>query len=180
MHDEKTYLKEGIKYMLLKNLVRVCSLSLFCILAIDLPAEDEFYTVSKGSVIHKMAKTETPWINEFITSKFPDDWEDDTFAAFEKVKDPNGIAIDLGAWIGTTAIWLSNNFFYVVAIDADSESIKYLEKNLKASGCENVEICNKAISADGKPVIFGPRKSHGDALNGSTSFIKNFSDSIVV
>lgn len=163
--------------MNLKELAWTSCFALTCILGTALQAEDEFYTVSKGSVIHKLAKTETPWVNQFIMSKFPGDWEEDTFVSFEKVKDKDGIAIDLGAWIGTTAIWLSSNFFYVVAIDADSESIKYLEKNLKASSCDNVSICNKAISADGKPVIFGPRKSHGDALNGSTSFIKTFSDS---
>lgn len=163
--------------MNLKELVWAGCLALSGICALNLQAEDEFYTVTKGSVIHKIAKTETPWVNQFIMYKFPSDWEEDTFASFEKVKDKNGIAIDLGAWIGTTAIWLSSNFFYVVAIDADSESIKYLEKNLKASACGNVAVCEKAISADGKPVIFGPRKSHGDALNGSTSFIKTFSDS---
>lgn len=162
------------------NIRKLAFYSYFCfpfILAMNLQAEDEFYTVSKGDIVHKFAKTGTSWINQFIIQEFPNNWEEDTFSYFNKVKDKNGIAIDLGAWIGTTAIWLSKNFFYVIAIDADSESIKYLEKNLKESGCENVAICNKAISSDGKPYIFGPRKSHGDALNGSTSFIKTRSDS---
>lgn len=112
------------------------------------------------------------WVDRFIESDFKE-WENDTFDTFEKVKNPNGVAIDIGAWIGTTCIWLSKNFAYVVAVEADTKSLDYLKKNLVLSECENVIVCDKALSNDGKPVVFGPRLSHGDALNGSTSYIKS-------
>ncbi len=49
------------------------------------------------------------WVDDFLVYDFKD-WENDTFEVFEKVKNQEGIAIDIGAWIGTTAIWLSKNF----------------------------------------------------------------------
>lgn len=139
---------------------------------------DEFFTVARGNVIHKFAKVHVDWIDNFLQYNF-NSWENDTFEVFEKVKDFHGIAIDIGAWIGTTTIWLSKNFAYVVAVEADADSVKYLEKNTDASHCDNVIICNKAVSDREKLVTFGPRPSmgHSDALNGSTSFIKNNSDS---
>lgn len=139
--------------------------------------ENEFFSVEKSDVIHTFAKVNIDWIDNFIQNNFPS-WENDTFEAFNKVKDKDGIAIDIGAWFGTTAIWLAKHFAYVVAIEADINSVEYLEKNLKASGCSNVIICNNAVSDDEKLVIFGPRLTvqHGDLLNGSTSFVKNMSD----
>ena len=81
--------------------------------------------------------------------------------------------------MGTTAIWLSRNFAYVIAVEADKDSVGYLKKNITASQCNNVIICDKAIADIDTFVTFGPRLSmnHGDALNGSTSFVKNTSDS---
>jgi FkbM family methyltransferase len=141
-------------------------------------ADDGFFTVNRGNVVHKFAKSNTDWVNNFLKNEFTI-WENDTFDTFEKIKDQKGIAIDLGAWIGTTAIWLSKNFAYVIAVEADKDSIPYLEKNLAASGCQNVLICDKAVADREKYVNFGPRLTmlHGDSLNGSTSFMKEISDS---
>lgn len=142
-------------------------------------SQGDFITVSKGNVIHKFGKVDQGgWIDNFLANQFVN-WENDTFAVFEQVKNKDGIALDIGAWLGTTSIWLSNNFAYVVAVEPDSESIMHLKKNLDASSCKNVRVCEKAITHHGKPVIFGPRVSmfHGDKLNGSMSFVKEKSDS---
>lgn len=97
-------------------------------------------------------------------------WEPETFDVFDMVKDPQGIAIDIGAWIGTTAIWLAKNFSYVVAVDADRVSLQCLKNNLRASGCENVAVCENPVAEKNKDVIFGPRGAQ--ALNDSMSCIK--------
>lgn len=136
-------------------------------------AEDQFFTVERDGVIHKFAKTDTNWLDSFLEKSF-NRWEYDTFEVFQQVADKEGVAIDIGAWMGTTCIWLSKNFANVIAVEADKESVNYLKKNLEASNCKNVIICDKALTGHGKPVVFGARLEmiHGDALNGSTSFVK--------
>ena len=42
-----------------------------------------------------------------------EEWEPETFELFNYVKDSEGAAVDIGAWIGPTTIWLSNNFKHV-------------------------------------------------------------------
>lgn len=137
--------------------------------------ESEFFTVQKRNVTHKFAKMGNEGPDSFVQLSFSE-WENDTFDAFDQVKDPNGIAIDLGAWIGTTCIWLSHHFSYVVAVEADKLSVVYLQKNIEASGCNNVAICDKAISQSGGDVIFGPRLERIDKLNDSTSCIKKIAN----
>jgi FkbM family methyltransferase len=76
----------------------------------------------------------------------------------------------LGAWIGTTAIWLSKNFKEVIAVEADHKSLECLKLNLAASECDNIKICEKPITATGQTVVFGPR---GGVLNESISCVKD-------
>ena len=130
-----------------------------------------FIEVEKKNILHKFVRFDQP-TDHFTQNVFPA-WENDTFEVFEYVKDPNGIAIDLGAWIGATTIWLSKNFHHVVAVDADRESIKCLRLNLEASRCSNVTICDKPVMDTSQPVVFGPR---GSILNESISYIKTHSD----
>jgi FkbM family methyltransferase len=156
------------------NLFFYCSF-FFIVTASILFGSDEFVTVEKGNVTHKFVKV-GGWVDQFLANDYKN-WELDTFKVFEKVKNKDGVAIDLGAWIGTTSIWLSKNFAYVVAVEADRKSLIDLEKNLKASNCPNVAICGKAVTDKGEPVVFGPRISRGDVLNWSTSAIKKSSDS---
>lgn len=126
-----------------------------------------YIIVNKKGVLHKFVKFDRE--TDHFTQNVFQNWENETFDIFEKVKNPEGIAIDLGAWIGTTAIWLSKNFYHVVAIDADTVSLKCLKLNLEASECFNVSICPQPIAQKSQKVFFGPQ---GDKLNESTSCIK--------
>lgn len=119
-------------------------------------------------VFHDMDGETGQWlIDNFQT------WEEDTFDVFEKVRNPEAVAVDIGAWIGTTAIWLSHNFAHVISVESDPVSVDFLKRNLEASGCKNVTICERPISNVEKDVIFGPRRN---ALNESMSYIKEHSD----
>jgi FkbM family methyltransferase len=110
--------------------------------------------------------------DHFVVNLFPS-WEDDTFEVFDQVKDEEAIAIDLGAWIGTTSIWLSKHFYHVVAVDADQVSLKCLRQNLAVSECSNVSICERPISDSSEIVFFGPI---GSKLNESISCLKKEQD----
>ena len=102
-----------------------------------------------------------------------ENWENETFEVFDRMKNKEGIAIDLGAWIGTTSIWLSKHFYHVLSVEADKESLKCLDTNLKASDCLNVTICPKAIAEKCQKVIFGTLSR---TLNESMSCIKEISN----
>ena len=129
---------------------------------------DNYLIINKKDVLHKFVHFD-PTTDNFVKNVFPD-WEDETFNVFDLVKDPEGIAIDLGAWIGTTAIWLSKNFYHVVAVDADPISLKCLKKNAQASECSNITICERPVAQYNQKVIFGAR---GSSFNESISYIKN-------
>jgi len=139
-----------------------------CLIDCTVLSADEFVTVKKREVVHKFVKMGGEWVDDFTAYLFKD-WEEDTFDTFEMVADKNAIAIDLGAWIGTTSIWLSKNFHYVLAVEPDRESVVFLGKNLQASGCDNVIICDKAIAETDGEVFFGPRPAISNSLNFSTS-----------
>jgi FkbM family methyltransferase len=129
--------------------------------------DEEVIVVNKNNVIHKFVRFDAA-TDHFVQNVFPG-WEKETFEIFEQNKNDQGIAIDIGAWIGTTAIWLAKNFHHVLSIEADKVSLSCLEKNLLASKCANVTICGKAISDISQQVIYGPR---GNNLNESTSYLK--------
>jgi FkbM family methyltransferase len=132
---------------------------------------DEPIRIYKKGVLHQFIRSHA-LTNQFLEEAFPN-WENETFDVFDKVKDPHSIAIDLGAWIGTTSIWLSNHFYHVIAVEPDRESLKILPKNLEASDCSNVSICHYPISDLGQEVIFGTRTNR---LNDSMSYVKTIKD----
>jgi len=132
-----------------------------------LKEDESCIIINKKNVTHKFVYSDQQ-TDHFVKNIF-ECWEPETFEIFDKVKDPETIAIDLGSWIGTTSIWLSKNFYHVVAVDADPISLKCLRLNLKASECGNVTICERPIAQTSQKFIFGPR---GSQLNESISYIK--------
>lgn len=150
---------------------------MFALENVDLVIKDVHF-VKKFDIEHAFAITDSEYVNSFVMHTFHH-WEHYTFETFEMVKDKEGVAIDIGAWIGTTGIWLSKNFSNVVCIEADNESIKHLKVNLKLSNCKNAVVCENPISNDCSKLVFGPRNAGGawNNLNHSTSYLKAVSDS---
>jgi FkbM family methyltransferase len=101
------------------------------------------------------------------------EWENNTFAVFESVADKTKWALDIGGWIGPTAIWLSNNFKSVVVVEADKVAVSALKMNLKTSNCKNVSILDKPIhDKSGVEVWFGGNEFRKTGLGESTSQLK--------
>jgi FkbM family methyltransferase len=101
------------------------------------------------------------------------DWESNTFTTFLSVKDPNKWALDIGGWIGPTAIWLSQNFKSVVVVEADGVALSALKANLKTSNCNNCLIIDKPIySESGKQLWFGTNGFRAGKLGESTSQLR--------
>lgn len=126
-------------------------------------------TIEKNGVLYVFPNVpEEPHVNDFIKRVFKD-WEYATFQVFEKVKNNDKIAIDIGGWIGTTCIWLSKNFKNVICVEPDKKSLAILKQAVSLSNCTNVTISEKAIFNELKTLSFG---GFGDLLNTSMSHIK--------
>src|SRR5579862_4269736 len=133
--------------------------------------DKEIISINKMNVLHKFARFDDK-TDAWVINNFPW-WEKETFEIFDKVKDRENIAIDLGAWFGTTCIWLAKNFHYVIAVEADKQSVRCLEKNLVASECENVVICDRPVAKESEMVWYGSKTRE---LNDSVSSIKSDPD----
>ena len=100
-------------------------------------------------------------------------WESDTFSTFLSVKDKNKWALDIGGWIGPTAIWLSQHFESVVIVEADPVALSALKLNLKTSNCNNCLILERPIhSESGKQLWFGANGFRSGELGESTSQLR--------
>jgi FkbM family methyltransferase len=122
--------------------------------------------VEKRGVLHRFKPHTSN--HDFYAQQFPR-WEDETFRIFDEVEDKDGTAIDLGAWVGVTAIWLSKHFKKVIAVEPDVESLVELRDNLIFSDCSNVEIIENPIYSTNETVYFG---GHNGNLNISMSKLK--------
>jgi FkbM family methyltransferase len=123
--------------------------------------------------IHKEGVWHTFPYNPWVIRDFPH-WEKETFKVFKEIRSelgPNITVLDLGAWIGTTTIWLSKNFDSVISVEADKQSLVSLKSAIKLSNCTNVTICERPIFSVTKDVSFGP--PDGTELNQSISRIKS-------
>lgn len=101
-------------------------------------------------------------------------WEPETFKVFRYCADRDATAIDIGAYIGLTPIWLCQNFKHVVCVEADFKAADSLRCNLMASLCSGYTIIQKAIySHSNLELLFGPNAFlKSDTLNESTSHLK--------
>lgn len=143
--------------MLVKRLNKfILYLSLLPTLGLFAESHEPYITVEKKGVTHRFVSLD-PMTDHFTQDLFQH-WQPHTFDLFDQVKDPEGIAIDLGAWIGTTSIWLANNFSHVIAVESDRASAHCLKQNLAASNCHNVTVCAQPISNLSQLVAFGPRE----------------------
>ena len=134
--------------------------------------------VNKNNIKHKFM-CRSPYIENFVTNVFPN-WKKETFLTFDMVCNNRecGVAIDLGAWIGTTSIYLAKKFKHVIAVECDTESLIDLENNLKLNDIKNVTVVDKPINQRSTEVIIGPRNINGwNELNLSITCTKNKSTS---
>jgi len=97
-------------------------------------------------------------------------WEPETFKIFNKFKDKDKIAIDIGGWIGPTTIFLSKIFKEVITIEADIIAFESLSENIKDNFCENVTLHNKAFhNSKTNNIFFGVNNFEFDSILGSST-----------
>jgi FkbM family methyltransferase len=101
-------------------------------------------------------------------------WENDTFLNFEKVTDLTKTALDLGAWIGTTSLWLAKHFKHVVAVECDQTSLERLRRNIVLNKIDNITVIPKPISSKECTVTFGPRETLSCGYNVNTGTMVSY------
>ncbi len=112
----------------------------------------------------------------YIPSLIQGTWEPETFEVFDYVRNIDKSAIDIGAWIGSTTIWLSTAFKEVLAVDGDMVAVEALKANLKTSQCYNTYVLGRPLHSTSAEVVFGTNQYvphyREEGLGASTSQIK--------
>ena len=98
-------------------------------------------------------------------------WENDTFHIFEHYKNPKGIYIDIGAWIGPTVLYCANIYKKVIAIEPDPVALDRLKKNISANNFNNIVLIEKGLSFENGITKFGGNGALGNSE--STLLIAN-------
>jgi FkbM family methyltransferase len=94
-------------------------------------------------------------------------WEPGTLAVIDRHVDDRSTFLDLGAWVGPTALYAAGVARRVVAVEADPAALDQLHRNLKANPelAQRIEVLPRAIHASEGRVTFGARRKPGDSMS---------------
>lgn len=113
---------------------------------------NEHYTVADGhSWFWKMFSDET--------------WEPGTFRVFDRFLTPESVMLDIGAWIGPTALYAASRAEQVFAFEPDPVAYNGLTENLALNHVKNVVPYMVAVSNAWKGISFGIRNAPGDSMS---------------
>jgi FkbM family methyltransferase len=73
-------------------------------------------------------------------------WEPGTFKVLDTYLSKDKDYLDIGAWVGPTAIYGSIISRKVIAVEPDPVAHKILQKNIDLNSIQNIEVINKAAS----------------------------------
>lgn len=120
--------------------------------------------IEREGIPFQVVNSSEPGLNYgHFWSLFIADWEPMTLKWIKELSDPRKAFLDIGGWIGPTSIWASKFFRAVHTYEPDPVAFRYLEENVRLN-CNNVAVCNAAITADGKPVKLLSRGGLGSSM----------------
>ncbi|RIA10263.1 FkbM family methyltransferase [Flavobacteriaceae bacterium MAR_2010_72] len=100
-------------------------------------------------------------------------WEPNTFKIFDHFINRDTVVLDVGAWIGQTALYTSQIAKQTIAFEPDPIAFKELETNVSlnkdALWAPQLTIYNKAIGSSNGTIKLGSRGQGGDSMS-STLF----------
>jgi FkbM family methyltransferase len=111
----------------------------------------------------------------FWDSVFPNQWEDFIFHVMDHYLQPDKNYLDIGAWIGPTALYAANKAKHTFSIDPDHVAFSELQKNiqLNPSITHKITAINQALSYKSGTMKLYKRTQFGDS---SSSLIRTLSD----
>lgn len=94
-------------------------------------------------------------------------WEPGTLALIERLVDGGTTFLDLGAWVGPTALYAATRARRVLAVEADPAALEQLKRNLAVNPdlAQRIEVVAGAIHARQGPVTLGARRKAGDSMS---------------
>ena len=92
-------------------------------------------------------------------------WEPTTFRIFDQFLKKDGTMLDIGAWIGPTALYAARRTKQVFAFEPDPVAYPILCKNLDLNKAENVTPYQVAVSTEFKGIPFGAKTGYGDSMS---------------
>jgi predicted nicotinamide N-methyase len=94
-------------------------------------------------------------------------WESGTLTVIDQLVDRGTTFLDLGAWVGPTALYAAGRARRVIAVEADPAALAQLERNLAANPdlAPCIEVVARAIHAREGPVTLGVRRKPGDSMS---------------
>jgi FkbM family methyltransferase len=152
------------------NTTRISSISKIIISYI----ENKYLKINKNNELFLIENNESNQ-NLYFWKNVYSQWEYDTFEVFDKYLSKDKIFIDIGGWIGTTAMYGSRKSKHVYSIEADNNSFNDMIINFKRNCINNYTLINKAIfNIDNIEIKFGKNLYlENSKMNDSTSQIYN-------
>lgn len=94
-------------------------------------------------------------------------WEPETLALIDREVAPGTTFLDLGAWVGPTALYAAARGARVVALEADPVALSQLHRNLAVNPAlaRRIEVLARAVHAAEGQVQFGARRKPGDSMS---------------
>jgi FkbM family methyltransferase len=94
-------------------------------------------------------------------------WEPETLAAIDRLIDERTTFLDLGAWVGPTALYAAGRARRVIAVEADPAALDQLRRNLDANSdlARHIEVVPRAVHATEGAVTMGARRKPGDSMS---------------
>jgi FkbM family methyltransferase len=109
------------------------------------------------------------WYTRWWLSEFVGDWEPETFEIFDRFLRPTDDFLDIGAWIGPTALYAANTARHVYALEPDPIAFQMLKAQMTANtALPNITAIQSALGDSEATVPFG---GNGDMGNSESTLL---------
>lgn len=129
-------------------------------------AEPPLRTVTVGDIAFKVTAADKP---DFWDKVDSGNWEPETFCVFDRFIDRDTVFLDVGAWIGSTALYAAPQAKETHAFEPDPVAFAQLQKNLGANQssawAQRIELHREAIAPANGLMEMGSRSAKGDSMS---------------
>lgn len=94
-------------------------------------------------------------------------WEPQTLALLDRLLTPQSTFVDIGAWVGPTALWSAFTARRVVALEADPAALEQFRRNLARNPelSRRIEVIDRALHPVPGAITMGARRKPGDSMS---------------